>query len=49
LDKISIKFFVQQMRLELEPTPNDEKQALVEAQMKCNPDEFSNARLEHFL
>jgi protein subunit release factor A len=38
-----IKFLVQQMRLELEPIPNDEKQALVEAQMKCHPDEFSNA------
>jgi hypothetical protein len=49
LDEISIEFLVQQMRLELERIPNNKKQALVEAQMKCHQDEFSNARLERFL
>jgi hypothetical protein len=31
------------MRLELEPIPNDEKQALVKTKMKYHPDEFSKA------
>jgi hypothetical protein len=49
LDNNSIEFLVQQMRLELKRIPEDEKQALVEAQMKCHQDEFSDARLERFL
>jgi hypothetical protein len=49
LGKKSIEFIVHQMRLELERIPEDEKQAFVEAQMKCSTEEFSNARLERFL
>jgi hypothetical protein len=49
LDRNSIDFLVNQMRLELSRIPNDRKQALVEAQTKCGEDEFSDARLERFL
>jgi hypothetical protein len=49
LDKNSIAFLVQQMRLELDRIPEYEKRALVEAQAKCLADEFSDARLEQFL
>jgi hypothetical protein len=49
LDEKSIAFLVQQMRLELERIPEDQKQALVEAESKCRAEEFSDARLERFL
>jgi hypothetical protein len=49
LDRNSIEFLLQQMRLELERIPLDRKRALVEAQMKCGEEEFSDARLERFL
>jgi hypothetical protein len=49
LDRNSIEFLIQQMRLELERIPLDRKRALVEAQMKCGTEEFSDARLERFL
>jgi len=49
LDGDSIAFLVQQMRLELERIPNDKKQALLEAQLKCHPDEFSDERMVMFL
>jgi hypothetical protein len=49
LDTNSIDFLVNQMRLEIERIPGGSKRALLEAQMKCRPDEFSDARLERFL
>jgi hypothetical protein len=49
LDRKSIGFLVNQMRLEIERIPLDRKRALVEAQDKCRADEFSDARLERFL
>jgi len=49
LDGDSIAFLVQQMRLELERIPNNKKQALLEAQLKCHPDEFSDERIVTFL
>jgi hypothetical protein len=48
-DNSSIEFLVQQMRLELDQIPQHGKRALVEAQLKCRAEEFSNARLERFL
>lgn len=45
----TMEYLVQQMRLEVERIPNDEKRALMEAQMKCSADEFRDARLECFL
>ena len=45
----SIETLVQQMRMELEIIPQNEKQAMVEAQTKCREDEFSDAHLERFL
>jgi hypothetical protein len=49
LDADSILFLVGQMRLELERIPKEEKQALLEAQLKSHPDELSNQRLTTFL
>ena len=49
LDRNSIDFHVQQMKLELKRIPLHKKQALVEAQMTCCKEEFSDARLERFL
>jgi hypothetical protein len=37
------------MRLEIARIPVAKKLALMEAQEKCHPDEFSNARLERFV
>jgi hypothetical protein len=48
-DNSSIEFLVQQMRLELDRIPQHGKRALVDAQLKCRAEEFSNARLERFL
>lgn len=45
-----IAFLVKQMRMEIEKIPVAEKQALMEAQQKCNRlEEFSDHRLEQFL
>lgn len=49
LDDESIAFLVKHMRAEIDKIPNEKKQALLEAQAKCEPDEFSDARLERFL
>jgi len=49
LDRASIAFLVRLMRAELDNIPADKKPALVEAQKKARPDEFSDARLEKFL
>ena len=49
LDKNAIDFLVLQMRCELEQTPMKNKMALMEAQLTCNPVEFSDARQESFL
>jgi hypothetical protein len=49
LDNNLIDFLVKMMRLELERIPKDKKRALLEAQMKCRADEFSDSRLERFL
>jgi hypothetical protein len=37
------------MKCEIERIPAHRKNALIEAQAKCSPDEFSDARLEKFL
>ena len=47
LDKNAINFLMLQMRHEHEQTPMENKMALMEAQLICDPDEFSNACLEH--
>lgn len=49
LDRESIDFLVNFMRSEIAITPPGKKQALMEAQTKCEADEFSDARLETFL
>jgi hypothetical protein len=50
LGTTDIAFLVKQMRMEIEKIPVAEKEALVEAQQKCNrPEEFSDRRLEQFL
>ena len=49
LDRRSINFLIWQMKVELENIPQDEKQALLEAQMKCRAEEFNDSRLERFL
>jgi len=49
LDRESINFLVNFMRREIECIPAKEKRALLEAQVKCRADEFSDARLERFL
>ena len=49
LDRKSIDFLIQQMRLEIEKIPASSKQALIEAQAKSRPEEFEDARLERFL
>jgi hypothetical protein len=49
LDKNSIDFLIKMMKLELERIPNDRKGALLEAQIRCRADEFSDSRLERFL
>ena len=43
-------FYVNQMRLEINQIPEENKRALMEAQqLKCHADEFRDARLEQFL
>jgi len=49
LDRESIDFLISFMKSEIANTPAEEKQALMEAQTKCEADEFSDARLETFL
>jgi len=49
LDRRSTAFLVRLMKAEIEKIPVHERQALVEAQMKCGISEFSDARLEQFL
>lgn len=49
LDAESISFLVKYMRNEIERIPENTKQALLEAQEKCEHDEFSDERLECFL
>jgi len=49
LDRKSIDFLVQHMKLELEKIPANRKQPLMEAKAKCRPEDFSDARLEKFL
>jgi len=49
LDRDSIDFLIKFMRHEIEAIPMAQKQALLEAQIKCPPEEFSDARLERFL
>ena len=49
LDSDSIEFLISQMRVELEQIPACKKQALMEAQTKCEAFEFSDKRLERFL
>lgn len=48
LDQESIAFLIKRMRVEIERVPV-EKQALLEAQLKCAAEEFSDDRLERFL
>ena len=40
---------LQQMKRELQQIPHDKKRALMEAQMKCGTEEFSDDRLKQFL
>jgi len=47
MDEVS--FLVKQMRIEIERIPEDEKDALMKAKVKCTAQEFSDARLERFL
>ena len=49
LDRDSIVFLIKYMRHEIDNIPKEQKVALLEAQVKCRPEEFSNARLEKFL
>lgn len=49
LDGESILFLVKQMRLAIERIPADQKLELLDAQWKCDADEFCDSRLERFL
>lgn len=49
LDRGSIEFLIKFMKEEIELTPDEKKEALLEAQKKCQEDEFSDERLERFL
>jgi hypothetical protein len=49
LDAESVAFLVQYMRGELAKIPDNQKQALLEAQAKCDAKEFCDERLERFL
>lgn len=49
LDEESIDFLVNHMRGEIQKIPEDQKQALLHAQGKCDSEEFSDARLAQFL
>jgi hypothetical protein len=49
LDSESIQFLLSQMKIELDQIPVENKQALLEARVKCELFEFSDKRLEQFL
>lgn len=49
LDRESLDFLIGQMRLEMESIPAKKKEAFVKARAKCQPEEFSDRRLETFL
>ena len=49
VDMNSIEFIVEMMRDEIRQIPEDRKLALLEAQIRCREDEFSDSRLERFL
>lgn len=49
LDRSSIDFLIRQVKVEIDMIPARDKQALLEAQLKCRPEEFSDARIEKFL
>ena len=49
LDRKSIEFLVQQMKLEIDRIPKSKRAAMADAQKKCSADEFCDARLEQFL
>ena len=49
IDGECISFLLSQMRAEIGRLPAEKKEALVEAQRKCRPEEFSDARLIKFL
>ena len=49
LDRALVEFLINQMKMELEQIPASKKQALLEAQAKCEAFEFSDKRLERFL
>lgn len=49
LDRNSIDFLVKQMQVEIKAIPVDKKSALIEAEVKARPEEFSDERLEKFL
>jgi hypothetical protein len=48
-DSSCVKSAVHMMRQEIDLIPGDNKGALLDAKLKCRPDEFSDARLEKFL
>jgi len=49
LSNDEVTFLVKQMRFQIDRIPDDKKDALVKARVKCRADEFSDARLERFL
>lgn len=49
LDRASIDWLITYMRQEIDAIPNEQKNALLIAREKCQPEEFSDARLELFL
>lgn len=49
LDELTVKFLINQMRIEIGRIPIDKKQELLEAQNKARTEEFSNDKLEQFL
>ena len=49
LERMGNEFLVWQLRHELNQIPKENKRALMEVQLKCHGDEFSDAHLENFL
>lgn len=49
LDRASIDFLIQQMKLEIARIPLEQKTAMLEARVKAKAEEFSDVRLERFL
>lgn len=50
LDRRSIDFLIRQMKVEIDAIPNEKKQALLQAQVKCrSEEEFCDSRFEKFL